>query len=134
MALLEHRNEIPPGFFLASCAVSGGSLEYFLQEALTVSNGQLCMELAPCRMDFTLPCTSGIGVPISASQLEAEKGAFHFSQCLGTNYLTYLSGDTLHCTFFDTIDSLSYKLAVCETIGIPKILLPDRALRRKLCK
>lgn len=129
-------HELPPGFYLTDCAVSGGTLESFLRSALELSGGRLCVRIRPYSMDFPLPCPSGIGTVLPEELLHRVREAYpcHFSPALGTNYLTYLDSGVLHAVLFDNERSLGYKLTLCEKLGIPSAFIPDQKLRVLLTK
>lgn len=135
-ALLERRDEIPDGYFLVDCAVSGGTLEAFLRSALAASGGRLCAELRCHALEFPLPCLSGQGTPLTSQQLSgltAQHRVF-FSEALGTSYLTCCKENRLHCVLFDTLESLQYKLTLCRKLGIPLVLIQDHALLQHIRK
>lgn len=117
---------IPPGFYLTDCAVSGGTLESFLNTAMELSGGKLCIRLNLIAMDFVLPCRTGLGTPIIPSRLEQLRKAYvsHFSPALMMQYLTYLEHGQLHAVLFDTLDTLDKKLKLAETLGVPMALCP----------
>lgn len=128
-ALLKGREQIPDGFFLVDCAVSGGTLEGFLRSALTVSHGKLCVRIQEQAVDFPLPCLSGQGRSLTideVSKLKADHRCF-FSEALGTNYFTYTQNSRLHCVLFDDFDSLQYKLSLCRHLKIPMVLFQPPA-------
>lgn len=127
ITVCRNRDQIPPGFYLADCAVSGGTLEAFLRACMELTKGQLCVRIAPIAMDFPLPCPGGKGTPISQDKLEQLKKthACHFSSALQMNYLTYMDGPQLHGVLFDTKETLRKKLNLAERLGVPMALLPD---------
>jgi hypothetical protein len=126
--VLSHRDELPAGTYLTDCAVSGGTLEGFLKEALQVAQGQLCVRLSPVRMEFLLPCFSGQGT-VTASK---EGYTMHFSEALCTEYGTCLAEGQLHCILWDTHETLKRKLRLAESLHIPMALIESPELRRTL--
>lgn len=134
IALFGSRDEIPAGFYLTDCTVSGGTLEQFLTAALELARGRLCVRLTAGAMDFTLPCPTGQGSPLAPETRSAllRQHPVIFSEALCTNYLTFCSGDRLHAVLFDDVSSLIKKLSLCQRLGIPAALITDRALRLQL--
>lgn len=124
------------GFYMTDCAVSGGTLEAFLCSALEASGGKLCVRIRPYHMEFPLPCPSGIGKALAEEQVTRLRETYpsHFSQALGTNYLTLFRQDRLYAVLFDTLHSLGHKVALCRKLDVPKIYIPDRQLRELLTK
>lgn len=126
--------EIPPGYFLADCATSGGTLQVFLRKALEASGGKLCLRIAPVYMDFPLPCPSGTGRVLSLSELQTlhQGQPCYFSRALCTEYFTLLQDGQAHAVLFDSLRSLRAKYDAAVSCGIPLVLLEDAALRRKI--
>lgn len=127
ITVCRNRDQVPPGFYLADCAVSGGTLEAFLRACMELTKGQFCVRIAPIAMDFPLPSPGGKGVSISQDKLERLKKAHacHFSSALQMNYLTYLEDSQLHGVLFDTKETVRKKLALAESLGVPMAMLPD---------
>jgi hypothetical protein len=126
--VLSQRDEIPVGYYLTDCAVSGGTLEEFLKNVLQAAQGQLCVRIEPVCRDFLLPCFSGAGA-VPASEQDCP---MYFSKALGTEYGTYLSRGQLHAVLRDTQETLRKKLLLAESLNIPLALIEDPALRRSL--
>lgn len=126
--------EIPPGYFLADCAVSGGCLRDFLRAAMDACGGRLCLRLAPVYMDFPLPCPSGRGQALTARELKARYGGepCHVSRSLCTEYFTQLREGQAHVVLFDTLQSLREKYRAAAECDVPLVLVEDPALRRQL--
>lgn len=126
--------EIPRGYLLADCAVSGGSLSACLTDLLRAAGGRLCLRLAPVYMDFSLPCPEGTGTALT---LEALRGLYqgqkcHFSQALCTEYFSYVRREKAHVVLFDTLESLRRKYQTAWACGVPALLVEDPQLRRAL--
>ena len=116
--------DIPSGFYLTDCAVSGGTLEAFLNTAMALSGGKLCIRLNLTAMDFTFPCQTGRGTPVTSARIEQLKRDHpcHFSPALMTKYLSFLTGGELHAVLFDTEETLDQKLKLAEALGVPMAL------------
>lgn len=122
--------DIPSGWYLGDCAVSGGTMEDYLKKALKYSDGKLCIRLKSFTMLFPLPCPSGKGqIP---SRIEADRlissHRSRFSRTLMTNYLTFRKDDGLFCLLFDTTESLTEKATLLKQLNIPMVLVEDPKL------
>ena len=124
ITVCRNRDDIPPGFYLTDCAVSGGTLEAFLKTALELSAGKLCLQLRPMAMEFTLPCRSGVGIPITQQRLTQLRKTCHshFSPALLMEYLTFQENAQVHLVLFDTEATLKKKQLLAERLGVPMIL------------
>ncbi len=134
MTVCSSVQDIPSGFFLTDCAVSGGRLADFLQNALQAAEGRLCIRLAPVYMAFPLPCPSGIGRPLTAAELSLLHGdaPCQFSKDLCTEYFTCLQEGQAQVVLFDSLRSLREKYRIAAACGVPMVLIEDPALRRQL--
>ena len=117
-------NDVPPGFYLTDCAVSGGTLKTFLESALELSAGKLCLRLCPTAMEFSLPCRSGVGLPIAQPRLQQLQSTCprHFSPALVMEYLTFQENGQVHLVLFDTEETLRNKQRLAEQLGVPVLL------------
>ena len=127
---------IPEGWFLADCAVSGGTLEAYIGQLLQIVAGKLCVRLQPVFMDFELPCGSGTGIVLGESDLRRMYNgqSTYFSASLCTNYFTCISGDFAHVILFDTAQSLKEKYILLERRGVPMVFMEDKSLLDTLQK
>ena len=134
MTVFAREEEVPAGVYLADCAVSGGSLRSYLRAAKEAAGENLCVVLDPVRMDFSLPCPSGVGNRLTAAELKQRRGnaPCYFSETLCTEYFTYQADGTVHAVLFDTQKSLREKLNTVEAVGISMVLIPDPGLRKTL--
>lgn len=117
-------DQLPPGTYLADCAVSGGTLADFLKKALEFSHKRLCVRMEMVFMDFTLPCPTGMGTPLTEAQAASllKSRTPYFSQALHTNYVTFLEGQSLHAVLADSSETLRRKLKLAESLGVPYAL------------
>ena len=117
-------DEIPPGFYITDCAVSGGTLEAFLKTAMELSGGKLCVRISPMATEFPLPCRSGVGAAVSEKRLEElrKKYPCRFSPALVMEYMSFLEAGQVHVVLFDTEETLKRKRALAEQLGIPMVL------------
>ena len=127
-------SQIPPGSYLADCAVSGGTLGEYLRTAMEAAQGRLCIRIAPVYMDFPLPCPSGVGRTLTAQELRTLHGSApcYFSEALCTEYFTYLRDGAAHVVLFDSVGSLRAKYQAVQAAGVPMVLIADPALRQQL--
>lgn len=134
MVVYASEGQLPPGTYLGDCAVSGGTLRGYLQEALGLYGGKLCIRIAPVYMDFPLPCPSGVGRSLSADEAQAlRQGApCLFSPELGTNYFTRVIQGQAHVVLLDSPETLTQKFDLCQSLGVSMALVEDPALRRQL--
>lgn len=135
ITVYSRESELPPGCYLADCAVSGGTLRDYLQKAQEAAGGRLCIRIAPVYMDFSLPCPSGVGRPLTVAELQAlhQGSPCYFSQALCTEYFTFLREGQAHVVLFDSLTSLRAKYKAVEAAGISMVLIEDPALQAQLC-
>lgn len=120
---------IPYGKALVSSAVSGGTLEHRISEALRkYGRERVVVALEKRAEDFTLPSRGGSGNPLSETALQELRNRVghtpFFSQELCAHYFTYMQGGAGHFVLFDTAGSLRRKLAVVEKQGVKWAVLP----------
>ena len=134
MIVCSSLQEIPAGYFLADCAISGGDLQNYLRSVLAAAGGKLCIRLQPVYMDFPLPCPSGTGTPLTVQELTAlhRDAPCYFSEPLCTEYFTYLQHGQVHVVLFDSMDSLRRKYQTLCSCGVPMVLIEDPLLRKQL--
>ena len=116
---------------LIPAAVSGGSLSLRLQEA-TEQYGpdRVVVCLDPVAEEFTLPCPTGSGRPLSREQLSAllqeQHPHTHFSPALCTRYFTFFRGENLHLVLCDDPNCLREKYNCARRCGLSRFLLLRR--------
>ena len=120
---------IRTGRVLIPSALSGGSLEDRLQEAVEKYGAErVVLAVERCSEDFTLPSPDGCGVPLSQSELNERFSRYrphpHFSRPLCARYFTYCVGDSVHLVLFDDADTLAEKMACARRVGVHRFLLP----------
>ena len=136
MIVYPNRSDIPSGFYITGCAVSGGSLREFLTSAMKLSGGRLCPTLEPVYREFLLPCPTGKGTRITKEYLNTllTQHAGFFSETLCTNYLTFLRDQKLVLILYDTPESLRKKYRLLHSLSVPCILVPDAEVRQIIKK
>ncbi len=111
------------GKVLLSSALSGGSLELRIREALARHGPERCV-LALERMaeDFDLPAPSGCGRPLSQEELTRllrRTGAHvYWSEELCAHYFTYADGPGVHFVLYDDGSCLRRKLELAHRLGV----------------
>lgn len=112
---------------LISSALSGGSLEVRLKEALE-RYGPERVVLALERMgeDFVLPSPSGRGTPLSPAGLQSlrqrVRPAVYWSGELCARYFTYRSNGQIHFVLFDDGSTLRKKLELAGQLGVTRAI------------
>ena len=134
MIVCSSPEEVPAGWYLWDCALSGGDLRECLQSLMSASGGHLCVRLAAVFMDFSLPCPAGQGETLTLEQLRARQNGApcYFSPGLCAEYCTFLQGQTAHVLLYDSPDSLRAKFRTAEACGVPMALIEDPGIRRML--
>lgn len=117
----------PGAYAMISTALSGGSLQERLRDALQQFSGRAALLVERVRMDFTLPARTGEGTPLSAQELEAlmdqESPSVFFSQDLCARYFTYSRGGQGHFVLFDDGETIAHKLRTGTALGFPAAFL-----------
>lgn len=107
---------------LLSTALSGGSLELRLREAVERHGAErLVFALERMGDDFTLPAPAGRGRRLSGeelSALRARRPCIYWSEDLCARYFTYRARDGVHFVLFDDAASLRRKLTLGQKLGI----------------
>lgn len=109
---------------LVSSAISGGSLEQRLRDALEQYGPErVVLFLEKRAEDFFLPSPTGSGQPLTAEALEQLRSRFQpsvfFSQELCARYFTYMTRESgAHFVLFDDGETLEKKLEVSQRLGI----------------
>lgn len=108
---------------IVNTAVSGGSLETYLQEICSQYHGaqNIALDIQCLRMDFSLPAQSGEGTPLDAEEfdtlLQAHSPAVFFSRDLCARYFTYSKGKEARFVLFDDAGTLRQKLRLGQQLG-----------------
>jgi len=118
----------PPGAeTLVNTALSGGNLSDYLRSAQARLNGHAALDVQRLRMEFPLPCPSGIGRPLSGEELgallEKHRPSVFFSQGLCARYFTYAPGPEIRFVLFDDAETMLLKLRTAASLGIAEAFL-----------
>ena len=108
------------GTMLISSAVSGGSLEERLREALAKCP-DLALDLERLRHRFPLPCPDGQGEPISQEALDGylrRGAAVQFSRELMCKAFPVADGENSAFILFDDRETLAEKVRLAEALGV----------------
>jgi len=120
----------PSARVLISSALSGGTLEQRLEEALVrFGADRTVLALEKAAEDFPLPAPDGCGTPLTDLQLrqmlERLRPAVWFSTPLCARYFTYLTAaGAVRFVLFDDDDTLRRKVETARRLGICRFLLP----------
>lgn len=114
---------VPQGTVLLCTAISGGSLEQRLEEAVRrYGRGRLALDLQRLRMRFPLPCPGGEGESLDRAALErllGERGQnVFYSADLCARYFTYTREGRRWFVLFDDADTLLRKIRLGREKGI----------------
>jgi hypothetical protein len=120
--ILPEENWVPGcgGAMLVSTALSGGSLEERLRQALKRCP-DLALDLERLRRRFPLPCPDGQGEPISREELEGylRRGAkAQFSRELMCKAFPLEDGEDSAFVLFDDRETLTEKVRLAEALGV----------------
>lgn len=106
---------------LISSHISTGSLEKLLDSACAeYSPNRVALEVECGAVDYSIPCLSEMGRPISAEECERLKTgrSSFFSRELCSYYFTYHKKNEAHFVLYDNAASIRRKLYVAEKMGI----------------
>ena len=114
----------PEAFILIGTALSGGQYRERLEEAAKRWGGyqRLALDAERLRMDFPLPCPTGVGTPLWSAEfqvlVEQESPAVFFSPELCARYFTCVREGKHHFVLFDDAGTLREKLRIAAELGI----------------
>lgn len=111
---------------LIGTALSGGDLRGRLNAcAGRWGAARLALQLQRTRMDFSLPCPTGEGQPLTQTQLQtlARGRSIFFSEPLCARYFTCTVGGAPHFVLFDDADTIRRKLSAAAELRIETVLL-----------
>lgn len=122
----------PQATVLVNTAVTGGTLKSCLDEGVRrFGASRLALDLERMRLDFTLPHTMNVRLPLTAEELRRlrEGKSVYFSDDLCARYFTYRSGSENHYVLFDDAQTLRKKADMAENRGIREgfFMLPEVA-------
>ena len=113
----------PQSIGLICTALSGGTLEQRLQDAITERGhaARLALDVQRLCMDFSLPAQTGEGTPLSQEAfqnlLQRETPSIFFTPELCTRYFTYIKDQVAHFVLFDDAETLRRKLKLGRQLG-----------------
>ena len=114
------RFAVPEASVLICTAISGGTLRERLSDAAARYGAQrVALDCQRLAMDFSLPCRSGEGRPLTPEELSSLRercgASVFFSEELCANYFSYRSDAQAHFVLFDTAETLRRKRQLgCE--------------------
>ena len=107
------RELLPQAGLLISSAISGGSLRQRFLEAAARSPRRCWLLLEPMRMEFPLPCPTGVGTETTM----VHAGKQFFSEDLCCQYTHFVRNGSGTMVLWDTEDTLQKKLALARECG-----------------
>lgn len=118
---------------LISSALSGGTLETRLREALSRWGSQrTALALERVQKDFILPCPDGQGRELDTNALQTfirqRRPSIYWSEEYRARYFTYHDGARVHFVLFDDGPTLVKKLELAKQLGIRHIIVPWREI------
>lgn len=114
---------------LIPTALSGGSLQYRLEEVVELYGAQrITLDVNRSIMDFQLPSTSGQGQSMGLAELQEKitqrSPTVFFSNDLCAHYFTYMTHQSgAHFILFDDADSIKSKMRIAHQVGIAEGIL-----------
>ena len=122
------RFAVPEASVLVCTAISGGTLRECLTDAAArYGAARVALDCQRLAMDFTLPCRSGEGTPLTREELSALRersgAAVFFSEELCANYFSFQRGAQAHFVLFDTAETLRRKLLLARERGMETAFL-----------
>lgn len=127
---------VPTARVLVSSALSGGSLELRLRQALDrFGPDRVVLAVEKTAEDFPLPAPSGCGTPLTPEALERLRAETcprdFFSPALCARYFLYRTqAGQVRFVLFDDADSLRRKVETARRAGVRAFLLPWPEVRR----
>ena len=113
---------------LVGTGLSGGSLRALLEESVCRYGAQrLALDLERVMMDFSLPCPTGCGTPLTHEELfalrEKHPASVYFSRELMAKYFTYSTESGTHFVLFDDAETLKQKVRLAQSLNIQTAFL-----------
>ncbi|MBQ3102908.1 MAG: hypothetical protein IJC58_01335 [Oscillospiraceae bacterium] len=109
--------DAPKAALLIGSAISGGDFRSYLSQLRSL-NHPLALDTERLRMDFPLPCPSGIGTPLTKEALaQRMPPATFFSRELCARYFTYQENGNTHFVLFDDAETMNRKVRIAEELG-----------------
>ena len=124
-----YASHAPHARLLVSSALSGGSLQQRLQEAVErFGAARVALAVERVAEDFFLPSPTGQGMPLTREELrqrlEERAPSVFFSSELCAHYFTYMSRQNgAHFVLFEDAGSIRKKLQVARNLGISSAVL-----------
>lgn len=111
----------PEAVVCIETALSGGNLKERLGEAAEQYHGQVALTVERLRMDFPLPCPTGIGRNLTEEEFRQLREEHHpssyFSPDLCARYFTYRQNGETRFVLFDDADTFRRKLRLGTEAG-----------------
>ena len=109
--------DAPESVMLLCSALSGGDFREYLASCHRPPE-RLALDVERLRMDFPLPCPSGLGTPLTQEELNCRpKSPSFFSPELCARYRTYTQEGQTHFLLFDDAETMNRKAAIAAELG-----------------
>ena len=116
-----YASRAPDAWVLIGSDISGGNFQEYAAEAAARYPGRCVLELRPISARFSLPCPTGVGVPLSAGERQALQDSCGApvweSGDLLCSYFSIWTPPVLDIVLFDTQGSLRAKTDAAERAG-----------------
>lgn len=111
--------DAPEAVMFLCSALSGGNFREYLREWGKKRGAEkLALDVERLRMDFPLPCPSGVGTPLSGEELQKRLTAnTFFSPELCARYCTYTDGGAVRFLLYDDAETMNRKVRIAEELG-----------------
>lgn len=116
-----YAQSVPESSVLICTALSGGSLQQRLQEAVEqYGASRIALDLQRLAMEFPLPCPTGEGTPLGIDELRRRlrSCAVYYCDALCARYFTCRRGSSTQFVLFDDAETLRRKIELAEAMGI----------------
>ena len=111
--------DAPEAVMFLCSALSGGNFREYLGEWKKNRGAEkLALDVERLRMDFPLPCPSGVGTPLSGEELQKRLTAnTFFSPELCARYCTYTENGAVRFLLYDDAETMNRKVLIAEELG-----------------
>ena len=114
-------DDAPHAAVLVCTALSGGTQRALLEDAAQRFGAhRIALDLQRLMMEFSLPCLSGEGSPLSPQELQQRMAgrSVYYCSSLVSRYCTRSEGGSTKFILFDDADTLHRKMELAESMGI----------------
>lgn len=115
-----YSSDAPEAVIFLCSALSGGNFREYLQEWVKRrGSSKLALDVERLRMDFPLPCPSGVGTPLSGEELQKRLTSHtFFSPELCARYCTYTDNGAVRFLLYDDAETMNRKVRIAQELGL----------------